>query len=207
MADPKRDPIAEQLAEWRERFTNRRTVPWEMLELAEAMIRAAAEHHRHQYEVALATLREEHAARVEVLQSTIDGQSSTIDSLKRQAEERRSLNEARRDAGDGDAEVTIRRDDHLKAWRLSDLEEIAFRLRCGGATDDTPVDMASNRAIAVVPVPNLVTLEHRPTQRELQPVSAPPPPVGRRLSLPEWRLALGLAVVALSAVVGAVLFG
>ncbi|WP_067428494.1 hypothetical protein [Nocardioides jensenii] len=208
MTEPVIDPFARQLELFRERFANRRTVPWEMFRAAEDLVRGSAEYHRIQLDVSreehqaeITRLREEHEKRMDVLRSTLEAQRSTNNLLEQQAQERRSLYEARRSTGPEGAEVTIRRDDYLKSWRLQDLEEIAFRLRCGGATDDTAVDMASNRAVAVVPAPNMVTLEHRPAPPErrapLTIPSAPRPEPAGTLRLRHMLAAASLLLTAL----------
>jgi len=194
--DPITDPIAEQLHAFRERYTNRRTVPWALLSDAEKLVAAAAAYHRDRYNTTLAALRNEHDRETSKYRSQIEAQQETIATQERLLKEKRTLNEARRAAENEHVEVTIRSDGY-EDWCVADLEEIAFRLRCGGATDETHVSMASNRAIALVPVPDLVRLDRpRPPEPPDRPDPLPYPGAvnrgPRRTAL--WRLALLIGV-------------
>lgn len=106
--------------------------------------------------------REAQVAKLEGVIERLEGQLATArehrDFYRRQAAEKRTIREEREAArGDGDTQVTIRTDQH--GWTVAQLEEIAYRLRSGGAVDDTPVDVDQRRAVAHVPAPNTVTLE------------------------------------------------
>lgn len=83
---------------------------------------------------------------------------STNAHLTKALNEKHTIREEREAArGDGDTQVTIRND--YKGWTVAMLEEVAYRLRSGGAVDGTPVDVDQHRAVADVPAPNTVTLE------------------------------------------------
>ncbi len=152
------DPIGAQLRDFRERYTNRRTVPWQLLDEAERLVAASVEYQRLRYDLSLLTLREEHERTLVQLRDRVESQDQRIQRQAQQLEEKRALAEARRAAQGDQVEVTIRSDGY-QDWCVADLEEIAYRLRCGGATDTTHVSMESNRAVALVPVPELVKLD------------------------------------------------
>lgn len=77
------------------------------------------------------------------------------ESLRRVLEGKRVLKEERERDGD-DVKVTIERG--VGGWSVADIEEIAYRLRAGGATDETEVHLSTTRVAAHVPDPNVVTL-------------------------------------------------
>lgn len=85
------------------------------------------------------------------------------EALREAAREKRVLREARKREG-SDVEVTIDRE-YNSPWTIADLEEIAYRLRAAGGTDDTEVGSTTQTFTAFVPDPNVVTLG----QREVEP--------------------------------------
>jgi hypothetical protein len=118
--------------------------------------------------------------------------------------EDRKLQEARQAEGD---EVRVRIDRALGGWTVADLEEVAYRLRCGGAADDTLIKWAEYSVSALVPAPDLVTLSRpRPVVPAITYVPAPPethPPMPTSLSvwLGTWIIVtVAVALFALSRV-------
>lgn len=78
------------------------------------------------------------------------------EALRKANEEKRFLREARKRDG-SDVEVTIDRE-YGSFWTIADIEEIAYRLRAAGGTDDTEVKSTTQTFTASVPDPNVVTL-------------------------------------------------
>jgi hypothetical protein len=108
---------------------------------------------------------------------------------------KRSLQEEREREGD-DVKVSI--DRGVGGWTVADIEEIAYRLRGGGAVDDTPVHLSTTRVVSHVPDPNVVTLGGG------QEVERPhPATMVAEAGLP-WRKrdTLFMAMLALGALVG-----
>ena len=120
-------------------------------------------------------------------------------------DEKRTIREEREAArGDGDTQVTIRTDHH--GWTVAHLEEVAYRLRSGGAVDDTPVDVDQHRAVADVPAPNTVTLgvpSQSPVMR-LDPGEVEPTP--RDFGFLAMAGAVAVGLVAALMVLGAVIW-
>lgn len=98
------------------------------------------------------------------------------EALREANEQRRVLREARKRDG-SDVEVTIDRE-YGSFWTIADIEEIAYRLRAAGGTDDTEVKSTTRTFSASVPDPNVVTLGKREVA-----VAAEPSPKTR---LPSW---------------------
>lgn len=106
--------------------------------------------------------REAQVAKFEGVIERLEKHLATVreqrDFYQQRCDEKRTIREEREAArGDGDTQVTI--STGYEGWTVAMLEEIAYRLRSGGAVDDTPVDLDNRRAIADVPAPNTVTLE------------------------------------------------
>lgn len=109
--------------------------------------------------------------------------------------DKRALQEEREREGD-DVKVSI--DRGVGGWTVADIEEIAYRLRGGGAVDDTPVHLSTTRVVSHVPDPNVVTLGGG------QEVERPhPATMVAEAGLP-WRKrdTLFMAMLALGALVG-----
>lgn len=85
--------------------------------------------------------------------------------LERALSEKRTIREER-EAARQDAETDVTISNGYGGWTVAGLEEIAYRLRSGGAVDDTPVEIDKSRAVASVPAPNMVTLT-APTTAQL----------------------------------------
>lgn len=118
---------------------------------------------------------------VEQHRHTADVLRTRTRQLEEQLAEKRRLYEERQESGE---EVQVKIGRSLGgSWTIGDLEEIIYRLRCGGGTDDTPVTVNDYTATAKVVAPNLVPLV-RPdagkVDREIRPdmdiVEKAPPP-------------------------------
>lgn len=116
--------------------------------------------------------------------------------LTRALDERRTIREVREEAASPeDTDVVITNGYH--GWTVAGLEEVAYRLRCGGAVDVTPVEVEKSRATATVPAPNLVPLS-RPEQREpaVEAVATPQAvPTPRRMDALPRMVGPGLALL------------
>lgn len=152
------DPIASLLEEFRDEYSNRRTVPYELLTHAIALVEASGRYHA----AATARVRAEYEERLGVVKRTVEVQKDVIDRLE--AATGAGLSEERQRAigkdggGLGLVEVTFRRDPLRARWWVSDLEEVAFRVRNAGGTDDTPVELREHSIAARVPDANQITL-------------------------------------------------
>lgn len=143
------EPTVALLAEWRTKYENRRTVPAEMIQALEDIVDAA-----------LKTQRVEHMVEVARVQQTAHTFMAALEKRDEELKETRHLSE--------DHEVKVVIQQRAGGWRLADLEEVAYRLRCGGGTDDTPVKWQEYSISARVVAPNLVSLE-RPESAPVVP--------------------------------------
>lgn len=139
---------------------------------------------------------------VERLEKRLHDQSATIRAQADLLDEKRTIREARSKADDDQVEVTFA--NGYTGWTVEGLEEIAYRLRLGGAVDDTKVSITDSRATGLVADPTLVQLDMRPpAPRKPEPMRLDPPEYDRKPSLlPGLRvdplaLVMALALVAL----------
>lgn len=155
-----------------------------------AELEALAERHAGQLEGQASA----HEARVARLEKSRDDWQQLCQSAQARLDERRTIRqELEQSAGADDCKVTIATDYH--GWTVAGLEEIAYRLRTGGASDETPVDVSGSRAVAMVPAPNLVQLDASPKAR---PAETPPSEVvqGRGISVAtSLQVGAGVALV------------
>lgn len=203
---------AERLAEWRQTYTDRRTIPWEMLKAAEAILEWGVRDAERSANVAVhraeAKLEEAHAETERVresLTSNIETLRKHRDMLQRQIDEKRTIAETRSKEGD-EVRVQIARPD-WKGWQIADLEEIAYRLRCGGAVDETPVKIDSREASALVPAPDLVKLEsprHVTPSEKVAAILTPKPEPKKRLPWMARMVLIGSASGAFGALLMAI---
>lgn len=141
--------------------------------------------------------------RIQELDRYRENEQRVLESLREQNRqlhavlaEKRRLNEEREENGE---EVQVKIGRSLGgSWLIGDLEEIVYRLRCGGATDETPVKITDYTATAKVVAPELVPLV-RPSEAKVDrtpPSFAPDHAlVARRtVSLPPAAL-VGIAVL------------
>lgn len=156
-----------------EEYTGRRSASAEVVrQVADIAVGYATEADR-RAEQAVADAATAHAAIVERLEDQATAQRDQIARLTDLLEEKRKLREAREKAGE-EVQVTI--DRTLGGWTVADLEEIAYRLRCGGAIDDTTVKLTDYTATALVPAPDLVRLDRPTPTRQPDPRPAPATP-------------------------------
>jgi hypothetical protein len=174
---------AHQIAESYEgRRTIQASMVREMLDLLEDRVTEVEQQHADR----LAGLQAAHLAQVTLLEERVETYKARSQQLGAALEEKRTLREARERAGE-EVQVTI--DRSLGGWTVADLEEVAYRLRCGGAVDDTPVKVTDWAASALVPAPDLVRLDRpalpeRPVPPERwDPLHDPVVPEGGTLSV------------------------
>lgn len=196
------DPIAEQLDEWRERYANRRTVSWQMLNEAARLVEASQRYHARlaQAEIArvedrLAALEEQHASELERAEQRLEQQRNRAERAEAAEQAYRkqqtNLREERETVDDG-VQVRIEAPripgygdrTHPRPWTLGELETMMYRLRAGGATDDTEVRFKHEHAEACIPFPEMVLEPTREVARRPEPRLPDP---GRRPS-PSWPL-------------------
>lgn len=128
-------------------------------------------------------------------QSYLETYRKRVRQLEDELAEKRRLREEREESGN-EVQVKIARG-LGGAWTIADLEEIVYRLRCGGGTDDTPVKVTEYTATANVVAPELVPLTRPGAQPPL--VIKPPehvvPSVGETFVLRRLALLVGIAFV------------
>lgn len=198
--DDARRSYDERLTGLLSEFSTRRSVQAQMVrEVAELAAGRVAEVEA--FHAAQAAAQAEQLERIQERERALHAQ---VAALHRQLDEKRSLREERDEQGE---EVQVRIARSLGgAWRVGDLEEIAYRLRCGGAVDDTAVKVTEHTATALVPAPDLVPLS-RPTpldpvaqygrsahdydRSDVQPRTPDRAPVWRRFALPVEALVAG----------------
>lgn len=164
MADG-RTATAEKLEALRDRYTNRRSIAWQFVEETLALVEQRSEELELAYTTASEAEREatKRAHRDEVvrLEKSRDEWKTMCQTAHEHLDERRTIRqELEQAAGADDSKVTI--SNGYVGWTVAGLEEVAYRLRTGGAIDETPVDVEKSRAVAMVPAPNLVQLDASP---------------------------------------------
>lgn len=179
------DPIAARLDDWAREYDGRRTVAGRMLNDARTLVDAAARHHHHLAETRIYQQQQTHEAEVARLErqaTQLRDQLAAARKVQTEAQalvaEKTRLQEEREQH---DEEVRIQIGRRLGGWQVGDLEECCYRLRTGGATDTTPVEVHDYWIRAKVPAPNLVPLT-RPSDEtraerlaESRPAPAPAP--------------------------------
>lgn len=154
-----------QLTELLKEYAGRRSAAAEVVRrVAEVAVGHAAEADRRAQQL-VETLTAGQIAVVDRLEKQLADSRETTSGLMAALDEKRALREERSQDGE-EVKVTIGRSQG--SWKVGDLEEVAYRLRCGGAVDDTPVKVTEYTAAALVPAPNLVPLT--------RPDRVPPPP-------------------------------
>lgn len=163
----------DQLQQIRGRYDGRRTVQRDMLDdalrLVDAEVRLRAEQlagdalisaARHATE--LATIRDQHDRQVNRLQERADRAEGRVRELE---EMRTNLRESQETLDDGvlvkiaaprGAKWDGSEGNYPRPWTLGELDTVAYRLRLGGATDDTEVRFKHDHTEATIPFPELV---------------------------------------------------
>lgn len=159
------------LARWRDKYTNRRTVPWEMLDEAESIIRSEMSRERrvakveaNQEVMRLEAKCAHFEEMAEIRQGTIDTMRRTIEMQDKRLQEGAFLHEERQRQED---DVVVRITNGFKGWTVADLEEIAYRMRAGGADDKTKVKIDDHTVSCALIFPDLAL--ELPQQRVTQP--------------------------------------
>lgn len=186
------NPHRRELEAWRDEYAKRRGLVRDMLYEAVTLVRDAVEWAERDADRKVALAEERAAGRVEQAQREADRQREECEGARRHAktlqsmlDEKRALRDERKRDGE-EVKVTVGRD--YRGWWLSDLEEVAYRLRMGGAVDDTPIEVGEYWISANVPDPNMVSLANPERAKpELPPTtyeSERPGP--KRLTLRRW---------------------
>lgn len=115
---------------------------------------------------------------IERLEERLDQERERNAQWRKAVEEQRILREKREAADDG--LIDVRFENSRRHWTVEDLEDIAYRLRLGGGSDDTVVEMSEWFARAKVVDPTLVSLD---LARNPEPPRKPEP---MRLDPPEY---------------------
>ena len=203
---------AERLEHWRTTYYDRRTVPYEMLQQAQQIIEWGVRDAERSANVAVIRVEsklEEARFETERVRESMTKQIETLrehrDMLQRQIDKKRTLAETRSQEGE-QVRVQIGREG-WNGWQIADIEEIAYRLRCGGAVDETPLKINDREASALVPAPDLVKLEsprHVTPAEKVAAILNPPRPAKTRMSWTTRMLILGSASGAIGALLTAI---
>lgn len=150
---------------------------------------------KQKWEVDLAAREDVYNRSLERERAKLEESRQEVAALRRE----RILDEKRSKLGD-DVQVRFNRPSS-GGWQLSNLEEIAYRLRLAGGVDETLVDISTHGVESLVPDPNLVSLDLT------RPPSAPEvaAPKARRSRIPEsippaiWAIALVMIAIMITA--------
>lgn len=209
------------IREWRERYAGRRTVAREMLDQAEILVRDAIARELEQARAAAKTEREWDLERRErAVELTERSKDWREDSLRRQ------LAEAKAEIASMSPRMTLMREEREtveqgtivrllaprvpsygdktdpRPWMLGEIEDVAHRLRMAGAEDGTELRFKRDAIeacvpfaeFALTPAPPRVSVEQSKTSTTV----ARPLPV-------DWRIAVGLTLVVIAAIIASVL--
>lgn len=158
--EPYEVDFAANLRRWRSDYTDRRTVPWQLLREAESLVNQGVAEAAAFYAGQLVEVGRRAAM--------VDELMKERDVLLAELENGRTIYQSTKAADtEGLVSITVARG--ISGWTIADLEEAAYRLRCGGGEDDTPVDIDVHSAKAVVPAPNLIPLHTRRESPLLRP--------------------------------------
>lgn len=160
------------IRDWRDRYAGRRTIAWQMLTDAEALVRDAIARELEQVQRQARTDREwELERRERAVERAGRERDWQVDRLRRELAEAREkiaslsprqtlMREERETVEDGTvvrilAPTVPSYGDKSspRPWMLGELEDVAYRLRAGGAQDDTEVRFKRDAVEACVPFP------------------------------------------------------
>lgn len=142
-----------RLTELLEEYAGRRSAAAQLVrDVADLAVGYAAESDRRAHAAIEAATGGQQVA-FERLEQQLEKSRDHAKWLRAELDEKRRLTEER-DAQGEEVQVTIGRSQG--GWKVADLEEVAYRLRCGGAVDETPVKVAEWKMSALVPAPNMV---------------------------------------------------
>lgn len=146
------NPYHEQFEQLRDAYSQRRGLVPEMLGEADRVLQQAIQYERGLCDAAVAQARSEADRQVKL---RIDAQRRAEKAIEHFSSQT-SLFETRAKSGDL---VKVKMDKHRDQWTVADIEEVAYRLRMGGATDDSPVKLESGYMLGLVPDATLVKLD------------------------------------------------
>lgn len=204
------DPIEASLAEFRERFANRRTVPYEMFQFAERLVRASTEYHARQARDAAAAADEraqvvidaanaEHARLLEQVRRLEADAAEWRTRYQDYKRDQTNLRESRETIDDGTlvkinaprisswGDKTIPR-----PWTLEELEMLTHRMRMAGGDDQLEVRFKHEHVEATVPIPEFA---FELARNDARPGGVTPDVTGDRWRPAPFTTALGILVV------------
>lgn len=204
------------IAEWRERFTGRRTVAHEMLKQAEVLVRDAiareVEQQQRQAKIERDWDLERRERAAEYAQRMHDSQ---VDRLRRQVAEAEAkiasmsprmtlMREERETVEEGTVvrllapKVPSYGDkDSPRPWMLGEIEDVVHRLRMGGAEDDTELRFKRDAIEACVPFAEfaLAPSSSRALPERTRPAANPVVPDGGISFATALQIAAGVVLV------------
>lgn len=152
----------QRLERLRDEYTNRRSVPRQLLDQATGLVESSWLELQARHEAQLAEADRQHEAQA----ARLEARATRAEDRVRQLEAMRTnLREERETVDDGvlvkitaPRTTTWRGDDSdiPRPWTLGELEAVAYRLRLGGGTDDTEVRIKRDHTEATIPYPELV---------------------------------------------------
>lgn len=211
------------IGEWRDRYTNRRTVERQMLNEAELLVRDAVVRELEQLERDRAHDRERRAYQaeraVEIADAARDRAEARADRVATQLAEYRARHVALREEREAVTDGTVVKiaapevpysgydytspDRTVPRWTLEDLESATHRLRMAGAGDDAVVGFEREHIRVAVPFPEFALTPAKRLEPRVTYVEAPAAePWWARLRV--GRLAGAAAVLLILLVVGLV---
>lgn len=156
------NPYQNSLSRLYSDYADRRGWGRDMLFQATDLAEKAIEHAEKEAATQIAAAEARIEGRIEQAQTEADRQRDECEGARRHArslqallDEKRTLRDERQRDGE-EVKVTIGRDH--RGWQLGDLEEVAYRMRMGGAVDDTPIKVGEYSISGNVPDPNMVSL-------------------------------------------------
>lgn len=157
------NPYYEQLERLRDAYSQRRGLVPEMLYEAEKIMGAALEYKDAQCQ---GRVDEAHRETDRQTKWRLDAEER-LREAQQQIRSDHELREYRTQDGVS-AKVAFSLPGH---WQVSHLEEIAYRLRCGGATDDSPVKIDNGQIRGWVPDASVVRLDLTKQSTQVQKTS------------------------------------
>lgn len=165
----------QRLADLRARYADRRTVARQLLDEALALVDSTVIELQAAHDAQLTELARQHGAQLAQAENRlreVEGRATRAQDRVRELEAMRTnLRESRETIDDGvlvkfpNPRTYMRSGDEAKwgrPWVLSELETLCFRLRVGGATDDTEVRTKSDHTEATIPFPEMALTAPEP---------------------------------------------
>jgi hypothetical protein len=193
----------EELEALRDRFTDRRTVPRQLLDDALGLVDTTVAELQTRHEAQLAEVERQHdrvLGRLEVRASRAEDRVRELEAM------RTNLRETRETVDDGvlvkiaAPRTSSHGEGYPRPWTIAELDAVLYRLRLGGGTDDTEVRIGHRETEATIPFPELVL--DPPAKREPEVVAHRPRRWRPVVLIAATGATLGAAMVLIVALLG-----